>query len=192
MTLNAHASAGLYLRDQFALLVYPANKADWAFLDPEITASPKLGLRFIMRSPLLRPFQDLPQGLLQDQLLVNPGSLPDEPKITTVFRHLFNINYKTLISQNAKKIKDPNTFFLMFPPGPNDEHELVVKFLIANKAIIYSSHTPGSWDYFTSHVDTGVILVSIFPLSSSQHALSRPERIPHVILSSCPESFTTG
>lgn len=191
VTLNAHASGGLYLQDQFALLVYPTDTADWAFLDPEIESSPKLGLKFIMRSPLLQPLQDLPYGLLQDQLLVNPMSLPDEPKINTVFRHLANIDYQTLISQNAKKTKDPNTFFLMFPPSRNDEHELVVKFLEANKAIIYSSHTPGSWDYFTSHVDAGVILVSILPLSSSRHALSRPERISQVILSSSrPEPFT--
>jgi chromo domain-containing protein 1 len=171
-TLNAHASGGLYLQQQFTLLVYPTGTADWAFLDPEVKASPKLGLKVIMRGPVLQPFEDLLDGPLQDQLPVNPAPLPDEPRITTVFRHLANIDYKTLIHQNARKNKDPNTFFLMFPPSSKDEHELVVKFLEANKATIYSSYTPGSWDYFTSHVDAGVILVSIVPLSMSP--LARP------------------
>lgn len=181
VTLNAHASGGLYLQQQFALLVYPTGTADWAFLDPEVEASPKLGLKVIMRGPL------------QDQLPVNLMPLPDEPRITTVFRHLANIDYKTLIPQNARKNKDPNTFFLMFPPSRKDEHELVVKFLEANKATIYSSYTLGSWDYFTSHVDAGVILVSIVPLPRSQHALSPAERISQVILfSQRPKPFTTS
>lgn len=193
VTLNAHASGGLYLQQQFALLVYPTGTADWAFLDPEVEASPKLGLKVIMRGPLLQPFEDLPDGPLQDQLPVNLMPLLDEPRIITVFRHLANIDYKTLIPQNARKNKDPNTFFLMFPPSRKDEHELVVKLLEANKATIYSSYTLGSWDYFTSHVDAGVILVSVVLLPKSQHAQSPPERIPQVILfSQRPKPFTTS
>lgn len=130
-----------------------------------------------MRSPLLHPYQDLPQDPLQLQLDTTPMSLPDEPKITTVFRHLFKIDYKTLISQNARKTKIANTFFLMFSRSCIEEHELIIKFLEANGATIYSSYTPGSWNYFTSHVDAGVIIVSLTPCLSQQtpgHPISNP------------------
>ena len=168
-TLNAHASGGLYLQDQFALLIYPSGTADWAFLDPEMQASSKLRLKFILRSPLRQQSQVLPQGLLENQLPTTPMSFPNESKVTSVFRHLFNIDYKTLIPQNAKTSKDLNTFFLMFPPSSADEHELVVKFLEANGAIIYSSHTPGSWHFFTSNIEAGVVIVSVPP-----HYIEKP------------------
>lgn len=159
-TLKNHVSAGLCFQDEFIMLVYPAGMANWDFIDAGMPAPLQVSLRFLMRSPLSPPHHDRSELLLEDTQFPPISLSSDEPKIVTVFRHLFNIDYKKLVSQNSKKNQDPNIIFLMFPPSCNDEHDLVVKFLEANGAIIYSSRTTGSWDYFTSCVDAGVILVS--------------------------------
>ncbi|KAI9876031.1 MAG: hypothetical protein M1830_007486 [Pleopsidium flavum] len=154
-TLKTHVSGGLCFQDEFVMLAYPAGMPDWDFIDAGMPPPPKVSLQFLMRSPLSPPIHDWSQLPLEDTKVLISS---DEPRIITVFRHLFNIEYKKLVSQNSKKNQDPN-IFLMFPPSCNDEHDLVVNFLEANGAVIYSSRTKGSWDYFTSCVDAGVVLI---------------------------------
>ncbi len=91
-------------------------------------------------------------------------SVPGEPPINSAFRAVYNIEYTKLVSSNAKKGQDPNTFFIMFPPSCDAEHDLFVSFLEANGATVYSARTPGSWEFFTSKIDAGVILVCKHPI----------------------------
>ena len=152
-----HASGGLFFAPKFTLLIYPTGSTAWNFVSELFPSEgPPAALRFLMRAPIvgLNP-NSAAQHLNLNCIMENEGG------VNALFHQYFNIEYIKLVPQIAtKKDENPNTFFLMYPPIHSDEHDVLINFLTANNATIYSAHKPGDWDHFTSSVDAGAVLVS--------------------------------
>ena len=162
--LKIRAAGGLFFSNHFMMIIYPLGVDTWSFLDgiPGGT-SPQACLRFVMRPPVRHMLEDNLEMAASD--LRHPVS-DGGSGVNAMFRNMFRVEYHRLIPQAAKqKDGNPKTFFLMFPPSHEDQHDLIVKFLEANEATIYSSNTPGAWDYFCNFVNAGVVLVCVSSLS---------------------------
>ena len=159
--LKSHGLGGLYFAKEFSLLFYPTGTDEWSFLDAHFVKEAQLpvSLRFVMFLPIpeffgLRaietPVGDSPIGLLEG-----------EPAINRLFREAYQIDYKKLvIDDNKSEYIHEDTFFIMYPPFKKDEHDLLVSFLEANRATVYSSYTPGAWDYVLKEANHAIILAS--------------------------------
>lgn len=159
--LRIRAAGGLFFTQHFMMIIYPTGVGAWSFLDgiPGGTST-EAPLHFVMRTPVLHMLEDEPEftALYPRQRIVDGESC-----INQVFRNVFHTEYSRLIPQAANQPDNSSkTFFLIFPHSHEDEHEVIVRFLEANDATIYSSNTPGAWDYFCNYVDVGVILVCGF------------------------------
>ena len=125
----------------------------------------------------------------------------EDKNINVVFRDLFDIDFGRLVAQNGpQQHSTTNAFFLCFiPQGCEDyepdaakrsalrmrtseEHDLFVKFLQANGTEeIYSMQDIGSqeisnncaWDYFSRHMKSGTIIVSLFLSALRSRQVSR-------------------
>ena len=150
------------------MVIYPTGVGAWSFLDgvPGGTST-EARLRFVMRTPVPPMLEIEPDfAALDPQHTFFDG----ESSFNMIFRNMFHIEYSRLIPQVAHQPDDiPKSFYLVFPNSYEDEHDLIVKFLEANDATIYSSNTPGAWDYFCNYVSVGVVLVCVF--SESQQIL---------------------
>lgn len=160
-----HVSGGTLFANDFAMVVYPAGSEDWTFLDEGLPAVPSDAvLRFVIRKPL--PGLEVNDGTniatKKRVIAIREG----ETNINIVFRVLFKIEYSRLVaSTTPHRSENLEVFFIIFPPGTEDERDLVIRFLQENGAKdIYSWETPGSWDYFSNKIDAGVIIVSFPPL----------------------------
>jgi len=183
------------------MVMYPVGSAAWASLDTNAQKIPEGALlRFVVREPLpVETAEGHPAALhlananterfgeITNHVKANPV-LDSEPKISVVFRDMFEIEYSRLIAQNGpQKNKPANVFFLCFIPQgcelyepdtekrralrerTSREHDLFIEFLEANGAkAIYSMQDVGSveienngaWNYFMKNVKSGTIIVS--------------------------------
>ena len=157
-TLKLHDGGGIFFAQHFTLLIYPAGRESWKFLDAVFPSdSQEVGLRFVMRTPIPKLLQ---HTILERQTQPITSVMEGEPSPNALFRQYFGIDYARLVPPAKKKSEGSNTFFLMYPAELQQEHEVLIKFLSANNAVIYSSAKPGAWDYFTNAIDAGVVLVS--------------------------------
>lgn len=159
--LKIRAAGGLFFTKHFMMIIYPTGVGAWGFLDgiPGGTST-EACLRFVMRSPVAHMLEDDPEFAASDQqMTIQDG----EGSINAMFRNILHIEYSRLMPQVANQSDDSSkSFFLVFPPSHEDEHDLTVKFLETNDATIYSSNTLGAWDYFCNYVNVGVVLVRGF------------------------------
>lgn len=166
-TLKTQASAAIFYAEKFSLIFYPNNAGleSWDFLND---LSPKVPegtlLRFIMRKPLPSP---PPDSVSSDATGNEALFLSSEGKsnINLVFQEILGIEYKRLIKQPTPEKTAKSDHFFLFFVGVEKEFSMMCKFLAANGAKIYSWDDEGAWDYFCSHVETGVILVSFATIS---------------------------
>ena len=168
-TLRMHDSAGLFISPDFSMIVYPTGSESWRFFDECFPLhSPSPALRFIMRTTI-------PQisSIYQPTLSMEstPLIMEGESGANALFRECFDIDFQKFLPQvNKNKSEQPNTFFLMYSPIAQEEHDVLVKFLTANNATIYSRQTPGAWDFFSNQVRAGVVLVRLHSASFDHHS----------------------
>ena len=168
-TLKAHASCAIFYSEKFSLLFYPNDSGleSWDFLNNLQSPVPEgTLLRFVMRKQLPPPPSDpVELDIAGKETLLS--SLEGKSNIDLVFQEMLGIEYERLIRQQTpKKTAESNNFFLFFV-GVEKELSLMCRFLIANGAKIYSWEDEGAWDYFCTHFETGVVLVSLQELYSS-------------------------
>ena len=157
-TLKLHDGGGIFFTPHFTLLIYPAGRESWKFLDAVFPSdSQEADLRFVMRTPIPELLQ---HTILERQTHSIASIMEGETSPNALFRQYFGIDYARLVPPAKKKSERSTTFFLMYPAELQEEHEVLIKFLNANNATIYSSAKTGSWDYFTNAIDAGVVLVS--------------------------------
>ena len=169
--LRIRAAGGLFFTKHFTMIIYPTGVGAWNFLDgvPGGTST-EASLRFVMRAPVPHMLEDDPEFTALDP---QQTILDGESGINTMFRNIFNIEYGRLIPQVAHQPDDSSkSFFLMFPNSFEDEHDLTVKFLEVNDATVYSSNTPGAWNYFCNYVNAGVVLVCGFLRVQSKRVIT--------------------
>ena len=156
--LKLYGSAGLFFTPYFTMLVYPSGADSWEIFDKRFTSdSPRAALRFIVRTPI----RGFVSGIIPTPNLKSADlAMDSEPTANTLFRKHFNIEYNKLLPPSSER-KQQDEFFLMYRSEDQDEYDAIVKFLEANNAKIYSSTTAGAWDYFTSRVGHGVLLVCV-------------------------------
>ncbi len=168
------------------MLVYPSGSEDWTFLDEKLPIyPPDAVLRFVIRSP----FPDLMEGEVRKPLpgsteqdsrnllpdLTEEESLPSqteivpvvsirdgESNINAVFRSFYDVEYSRLVAPTTLgKTTEMYNFFLIFPLSKETERDLVIEFLQHNKAHeIFSYKMKGAWNYFSTRINAGVIIVS--------------------------------
>ena len=156
--LNLHDSGGIFFAQEFTLLVYPAGNESWKFIDHIFPPhSPKASLRFVMRYPIP---ELLTYTLMNTSAESKAPIMNGETGPNALFRQYFGVEYAKLLPPAKKKNEHPQTFFLMYPPGLQEECDIIVKFLHANNATVFSAAKTGAWDYFANAVDAGVVLVS--------------------------------
>lgn len=152
------------------MFMYPTDCVleNWTFLD-EVQAPiiPGAYLRFVLRNAL--PVHDTPEvdlGVKENQIFFPEG----EGTTSMVLQNLLGIKYTRLITQTSPDLTaKTNNFFLLFPVTAKPEYHVVFKFLEEHQANIYTWQTDGAWDYFSTHVEYGVILVSaLLPVATSQ------------------------
>lgn len=152
------------------MYAYPTDCVleNWAFLDEvQAPAIPGAFLRFVLRNPL--PVHDASEVDLEVKR--NPVFVPEgEGTTSMVLQSLLGIEYARLIRQTTPEATaKSNNFFLLFPETAKPEYHVIFKFLEEHQANIYTWQTDGAWDYFTNHVDNGVILVSaLIPVATSR------------------------
>ncbi len=187
-TLKMHVSGGLFMAKKFTILIYPSGSEDWTFLDDQLpTCPPEAVLRFVMGKPCPGLMEEEPQKPLSDSTEqeprnVLPGSIEEElqkplPALThelpvvsvrdgesntnAVFRNMYNVEFSRLVAPAPlAETTEMYNFFLIFPPSKETERDAVIDFLQHNKATeILSYETKGAWDYFSTRINAGVIIV---------------------------------
>jgi len=187
-TLKIHASGGLFMTKKFTILIYFSGSEEWTFLDDQLpTCPPEAVLRFVMGNPCPGLMKDESQKPLSDsteQELRNvlPGSIENElqkplPALTSelpvvsvrdgesninaVFRNMYNVEFSRLVAPaTLAKTTEMYNFFLIFPPSKETERDAIIDFLQHNKATeILSYETKGAWNYFSTRINAGVIIV---------------------------------
>ena len=175
--LRLHESGGLFFTPAFTMLIYPAGAEVWRWIDDRFPNHPatKTTLRIVLRTPIPELRSSNPFTV---QSISPPLTMEDEMGTNALFRRLFGIEYARLVPQtnSRNKAKHPDNVFLMYPAEDRDEHDVLVKYFEYNNAIIYTSQTPGAWDYFVGHVDAGVLLVGSL-LSNCSFADTSPFQI---------------
>lgn len=168
--LKLNVSGGVFLSDEFTMIVFPTNSEDWQFLDRHFLPVPGVALRFLVRIPIQHGQTKLsePSSRRQktEKRMTKRGkeiNIPGEQGINSVMRLLYGIDYSRLIHQVPPKISaECSKFFLLFPKEAKDEQDLVVQFLSTNNALEIYTYAPRSndaaWDYFYQSVDAGVII----------------------------------
>ena len=160
------------------MLVYPTETAEWAFLDKHYIPEVKLpvSLRCVVFRSIPEFFDDK-----TGELSIKNDSLKlvdDAPLMNRLFRETFGLEYKALVSREKKGSDvDHDTFFIIYPSFKEDEHDLIVSFLEANNATVYSSYTTGAWDYVLKEVHDAIILVSEFRTIAGQALISQHRSI---------------
>ena len=161
-TLEMHVSGAVLFAKDFSMLIYPTGTEEWQFLDETLpTVAAGTRLNFMMRKPI--PGMDAALTHVPAKI-IDPSEL-SENSTADVFNAFFNINLARIVpSIDPKNGVDPKkefSVFLMFHSDPiyNEEHNFLYETLSKNNATVYSSQTPGAWDYFTHNVEDGTILV---------------------------------
>lgn len=90
--------------------------------------------------------------------------------LDTVFRKNFGISFARLIAKKDKQ--STNIFYLLFPFSARPECDLIVRYLEAHNAVIYSNRLQEDWERFARTVTAGVILVRWKLFRHKTHILS--------------------
>lgn len=159
-TLRSQASCALFFSAEVCMLFYPSDSGldSWEFLNERQPPIPEgASLRYMLRKPLPLPRPEhLDMPTQSDLVKIREG----ESNLSMVLRVVLGIEYDRLIKQtNPKMTGKSNNFFLFFI-GVERERRIITRFLEEHGANIYCWDTEGAWDYFSNHVDAGVILVS--------------------------------
>lgn len=157
--LKLRASCAIFSHTSFTLLIYPINAGleSWDFLN---FGGPNLPdgamLKFLIRKPLpLSDVTEIEVEMRRRQISIRHG----ESNVSILVRNMLGIEYERLIQQPTPELTaESNNFFLFFI-NADLEYRIIYKFLQSNGGRIFSWDTEGSWDYFVSHVENGVILV---------------------------------
>lgn len=162
-TLKTRASAAIFYSEKFSLIFYPADAGleTWDFLN-NLSAPVPEGtlLRFVMRRPLPPPPPDPVEfDITGNETLLS--SSEGKSNINFIFQEILGIEYERLIKQPTPEKTAKSDHFFLFFVGVEKEFSLMCRFLAANGAKVYSWDDEGAWEYFSTHVETGVILVSL-------------------------------
>lgn len=164
--LAEHASGGLFFAKEFTMLLYPASCVGWEFLDGGFpSVPPDTKLRFAMFAPWPQVRPNIDQTSLKAVTPIKGLGVQELP-INTVLRNQFGLDFHRLVAQSndkdGGKTQNTNTFFMIFPPAAQEEFELIVKWIQANRsATIYQHEDRGTWEHFHKSVDLAVIIVSV-------------------------------
>lgn len=154
-SLLSLGAAGLFLRPNFSMLIIPPESESWRFVDQPFAHIARYnGLRFIVRAPITDPSAVHLRSLHFNTSMPEMDSGID---VNEVFRQRFGIEYSYLVPR--LKEDSGQSFFLMYPDGYNEEQELLTIFLEANGASVYHASTSGAWEWFSSSVEVGTVLV---------------------------------
>jgi len=168
--LKLNVSGGVFLSNEFSMIIFPTNSEDWQFLDRQFLPVPGVALRFVVRAPIhyvqAKASEHSSRRQKVEKRIIKRGktiNVPSEQGINTVMRILYEIDYSRLIQQAPPKISaECSKFFLLFPREAKDEQDLVVQFLSANNALEIYTYDPNSndaaWSYFYQSADAGVII----------------------------------
>ena len=172
--LKMNASGGLFLEKDVSILIYPSATDDWAFLDEKLPVHPsEAKLRFLMVGAFPELIYDEPidhlvgtidRNTSNTEAITPTTSVKDgESGINAIFRVMYHIEYSRLAAPTTlAKTSDMQNFFLIFPASKDKERDIVIQFLEHNKASnIFIFDIKGAWEYFSTRVDAGVILVSL-------------------------------
>jgi len=168
--LKLNVSGGVFLSNEFSMIIFPTNSEDWQFLDRHFPPVPGVALRFVVRAPIhygqakASEYSSRRQKI--EKRIIKRGkemNITGEKGINTVMRHLYEIDYSRLIQQAPPKISaECSKFFVLFPKEAKDEQDLIVQFLSVNNALEIYTYDPNSndaaWSYFYQSVDAGVII----------------------------------
>ncbi|KZF20579.1 hypothetical protein L228DRAFT_284537 [Xylona heveae TC161] len=150
------ASGAMFFHDSIVIVAYPLQMMDsWSFLNSGPRKAPEAKIRLHFRSPMPAPIRNT-----QDMNSLSSSSV-DVPRLVSVFSDLLKVKYDDLLPRPLKKGEYVEKFFLIFTEHAKEEMLLVVDFLMSkpHDARVYTSTTPGAWDYFSSTVKQGVILI---------------------------------
>lgn len=149
--LKLQGGAGVISRHNFSLIVYPVHQDAWKFLDdgkPPPTADARL------RFHIFEPVQPPPETFSVASPIKGKSSY-----LTTLFRNILGTDMETLSCREGNEAIE-KVVFIMWPPGYEDELDLIAEFLQTHEIKVYLSNIKGSWSYFLGKYATGIILVS--------------------------------
>ncbi|KAI7028427.1 hypothetical protein KC366_g11148 [Hortaea werneckii] len=130
-------SAGLVaIHDDYTLLIYPGNAAEWSFFDSGNAAGAKTPLRFRLLPPL--PNFDRKESI---QYFIHLLSMRESAK--TVGESLLGLDEANMIPKGADR-----AVFICWPEQQRADTKLIAQYLQGQKCKIYSSNDPGAWEYF--------------------------------------------
>ena len=156
-TLTAYDAGGLFFSPGYSLVVYPSGVNSWKFFDDRFIDSPQAGLRFVMFTPIPELLNHTTLKMAQ---IGNSPTPEFESEANVLFRQFFGVKYTNLLWQGNTNNVRKDSFYLMYPTELEDEKNVIIRWLEANTAKIYTSFVVGDWDRFTSSVEAGVVLVS--------------------------------
>lgn len=148
-------SAGLVSAfKDFAILIYPAKKEEWRFLEEMSDYPSEIRLRFF----IFQWDMNISQFLSKE-----PGSGAfGQPYRMAMVERLHGLELKNLLP-NCQAGQNPYNFFLMFPATAKQSEDFVTAWIkSANpESKIHSSRHEGSWNFFTQTptIKLGVVLV---------------------------------
>jgi len=147
-------SAGLISSfEEYSILTFPSKKDEWRFLEQTFGNPQEARLRYFVFSCAL----DIKKTLETKPLARLPSQIPYR---TTITNKIHRLQFQRLLPV-YKKGENPYNFYLLFPATANYTEEFLTSWLRAShqECKIYSSHTAGSWEFFISQVELGVVLI---------------------------------
>jgi hypothetical protein len=154
--LRFYGGAGVFANKYFTIIVYPANVEAWQFMKHSSLSN--VGqLRWVAFTPH-EPNDDC-------KLAWRSTDLPDIA-VKHVYKQLFKIQYAELIPPapaNLPPSKEPphvHIFIMADTSCAWNETLILYKILKLSGATIFWSGQEGAWDYFSQHVNYGILLVS--------------------------------
>ena len=173
-TLKSNVAGGAFFHKDFTTIVYPSASEAWRFIEEDFPSDlPPAQLHCVVCRPFIGSLLQNTNRSVNAQMIL---TMEGEKGVNVFFREQFGIDYAKLVPGSANRKNDqPNNFFLMYPQSASEEHEVVVNFLRANNTTIFSSYTAGSWEYFCTCINGGVLLVSspVVLFSSSSNSPSK-------------------
>lgn len=166
--LRMNVAGGVIIKDSFLVLIYPAGMEGWNFLDTggggaQSSSGTKLKCQIFRLDPAyFNLIKEDNVKILRSRTERQPSpSLSYNHHLPNVFKHLFGIEMKNLLPK-ATRDKSVDNFFLIFPSAISEERKLYVDLLTKSgaKVILHEDPPDTAWQYFRSHYDHGVVLVS--------------------------------
>ncbi len=171
-------SAGLFSRfSDFILLVFPAKKDEWKFLESTLDYAQDARLRYF----IFQSHVDIRHSLKMNQTTLAVSA----PHRDILIDRVYGLDYKKLLPVIRKQ--KPPYFFLLFPTTSSQAADFIVLWLrSSNRSCkIYSSQSEGSWLYFIDNPDIhdGIVLVH-------ESAAAEIHRLPNLYSAVVKKNFT--